>query len=175
MTRRDGTRWTGWLFMGGFAALALPGCPPDTCNTGSNMSAPRLAGGLESAGEAYRVRIVWDAGTGMGAGLPDAYFAAVSLGTSAGTPILRNDLIASVELTGPRELTVTFEEALDAAFLKQAGSVAFRLYFPDRREFIACQHPGSEDSYHLDVSLAFDAQGNLQGAEMAEGRRLGPI
>jgi hypothetical protein len=159
-------------------AIALTGCPPvgpDTCNDGVNMTNPRLVNGLEQAGGRYQVRITWDAGTGRGAELPDEYFANVYLGGSSGAPVEQTELIASVAQTGPRELTVVFQQAVDADYLREHASISFRLFFPDRRGFIECRHPGSADRYVLDVLLTLDGSGVLQAAQLTEDVMLGPI
>lgn len=144
----------------------LAGCPADTCTPGDNMTNPRLVNGLETVNDQRQIRISWDPGTGAGETLPDAYFAAVNLGESAGLPLTQTALIRSVQLTSPRELTVIFQDPFNPA---SAGDVIFRLYFPDRRDYVSCSHPGDADRYYLDVTLSFDPAGNLNASTLQEG------
>jgi len=153
-------------------AVLIPGCPPDTCTQGDNMTDPRLVNDLEPANGASQVRITWDPGTGVGADLPDAYFSAVNLGESAGTPITQSDLIRSVQLTASRELTVTFQDTFVPATV---GMANFRLFFPDRRDFITCSHPGDTDRYFLDVTLELTPEGTVRNAALEQGKQLGEI
>ncbi len=47
------------------------------------------------------------------------------------------------------------------SYLQQQNSLHLKLLFPDRREFIACRHPGMNDRYFLDVTLTFTEESTL--------------
>jgi len=145
---------------------------PDTCTDGENMTDPRIVAGLEPAPGGSAMRITWDPGTSAGAQLPSDYFAAVKL--SAETAPEVQSLIPSVTLTGERELSVRFR-TLGAYLDTHGNALDFTLAFPDRRDFISCVHPGMSDEYRLKVQLRFNAQRQLEHAELAEQVSLGDI
>lgn len=156
------------------ATLACGGDEPgsDSCSAGGNMTNPRLVAGLETAPGGSTMRITWEPGTSQGAALPSEYFAQVQV--SRGTAEEVRALIPSVSLTGERELTVRFRTLgpyLDA----HGNALDFALTFPDRRGFISCSHPGMDDEYLLKVHLQFDAQKQLERAELNEHVSYGDI
>lgn len=160
----------------GTAACALlfgSGCIffPDTCNDGFNMTDPRVENGVESDATGLFVRIAWDEGTGTGGELPSSYFAAAVL-----EPFNEPDPLAeSVDLTAARELTVRFDSGVTAQTFADANSTSFSLTFPDRRDFIDCMHPGSQDQYLLNVTLNFDDAGDIQTTLFEQRFIPGPI
>jgi hypothetical protein len=156
------------------ATLACGGDEPrsDTCTAGENMTSPRVVAGLELAPGGSLMRITWEPGTSVGAELPSEYFAAVQL--SGETKPEVQGLIPSVSLTGERELTVRFRN-LGPYLSTHDNTLDFTLSFPDRRHFISCGHAGMDDEYLLRVHLRFDAQQQLEHAELVEHVSLGDI
>jgi hypothetical protein len=155
-------------------ALACGGDGPgsDSCISGANMTNPRVVAGLETAPGGSTLRITWEPGTSQGAALPSEYFAQVRVYEETAEEV--RALIPSVSLTGERELTVRFRTL--GPYLDAHGNVLdFSLAFPDRRSFISCSHPGMDDEYLLKVHLQFDAQKQLERAELAEHVSYGDI
>jgi hypothetical protein len=154
--------------------LACGGDEPrsDTCTAGENMTNPRVVSGLEPAPGGSLMRIAWEPGTVVGAQLPSEYFAAVQLAAETKPEV--QGLIPSVTKTGERELTVRFRN-LGAYLDTHDRRLDFTLAFPDRRKFISCGHAGMDDEYLLRVHLQFNAQGQLERAELAQHVTLGDI
>lgn len=172
---RHQLRGMGWVaVLAALTALACGGdeSDADSCSSGGNMTDPRLVAGLEAAPGGSTLRITWDPGTGQGAGLSSDYFSQVRV--SDETPEEVRALIPSVTLTGERELTVRLRTL--GAYLEEHGNVLdFSLAFPDRRDFISCSHSGMDDEYQLKVHLQFDAQKQLERAELAEHMSSGKL
>ncbi len=147
----------------GVAALLIvvPGCKADTCSGGQNMTNPRVVGEFSAAASPPTLRIGWDAGTKLGALLPDAYFedVVVSWG-GAGA------LIEEVSLSSERELTVVFSSLGEP--LAERDELGFTLEFPDRAAHTSCAHGGMSDQYLLDVILHLDASGTLASADFTQ-------
>lgn len=133
----------------GCALLApLAACPPsygpDTCSGGENMSNVRLDPGAPPSPGAARVELLFDPGTGVGARLPDGYYAAAVAEDHQGAD--GGSVVSSVSLVTTGRLRLELERELGAG-------VGTRLRLPDRRQFIDCRHPGQEDRYYLDVAI----------------------
>jgi len=154
--------------------LACGGDEPrsDTCTAGENMANPRVVAGLEPAPGGSVMRITWEPGTSVGAQLPSEYFAAVQL--SGETKPEVQGLIPGVSLTAERELTVRFRN-LGPYLGTHDNALDFTLAFPDRRSFISCGHAGMDDEYLLRIHLQFNAQQQLEHAELVEHVSLGDI
>jgi hypothetical protein len=130
------------------------------------MTDPRLVDGIEETEEGYQIRIIWDPGTEQGASLPTGYFREVTIEDDLG-------VVSTVELTGEREITVTFDD-LDP-YLQSENSLQLTLLFPDRRDHISCRHAGMSDVYYLKVNLEFAEEGNLESSSFEQGVWRGPI
>lgn len=154
--------------------LACGGDEPrsDSCTAGENMTNPRLVAGLEPTAGGSLMRITWDRGTDLGAELPLDYFAQAQLSGETAAEV--QALIPSVTLTDERELTVRFRNL--GPYLEAHGNALdFTLAFPDRRKFVSCEHSGMDDAYMLKVHLQFDAQKQLERAELAEHVSFGDL
>ncbi|KFE66140.1 hypothetical protein DB31_1205 [Hyalangium minutum] len=154
--------------------LACGGDEPrsDSCSAGENMTNPRLVAGLEPAPGGSLMRITWDRGTDLGAELSSDYFAQAQLAGETAEEV--RALIPSVTLTGERELTVRFR-TLGPYLENHQNALDFTLVFPDRRKFVSCEHAGMDDAYMLKVHLQFDAQKQLERAELAEHVSFGDL
>jgi hypothetical protein len=144
----------------------------DTCSAGDNMTNPRLGSGFDLGAPAPEFRVLWDAGTGRGAELPDHYFDSVRLAQDLGAQI--KALVQSVEHSAPREIAVRFDGEALAAFLETQNTVKLTLEFRDRATVLDCSHPGMADVYLLDVTLVFQGD-TLSSSQVAERKRLGAI
>lgn len=154
--------------------LACGGDGPrsDSCTAGKNMMNPRLVAGLEPAPGGSLMRITWEPGTDLGAELPLDYFARAQLSGETSAEV--QALIPSVTLTDERELTVRFRNL--GPYLESHQNVLdFTLAFPDRRSFVSCEHAGMDDVYLLKVHLQFDAQKQLERAELVEQVSFGDL
>jgi hypothetical protein len=144
----------------------------DTCSAGDNMTNPRLGAGFDPGVSDPELRVLWDAGTGRGAELPDHYFDSVRLSIDLGAQI--KALVQSVVHSAPREITVHFDGQALAAFLETENTVELTLEFRDRATVLDCSHPGMADVYFLDVTLVFQG-GALSSSRVTERKRLGAI
>ena len=147
--------------------VVLPGCKADTCSGGANMTDPRVLGEFSAASTTPTLRIGWDAGTELGALLPDAYFEDVVVGGGDD-----GALIETVSYTSERELTVVFG-SLEAS-LAERDALSFTLEFPDRALHTNCTHGGMSDTYLLAVTLHFDGSGTLEAADLTQNVLYGP-
>lgn len=149
------------------ASALLHGCtdgsttPVDTCNDGETFQELHLVSGLETIDGKDAVRIGWAPGPGRAQELPQDYFADVQAGEGADT----------ATLTGENELTVVLG---NIEVPPPSSTVTFTLYFPDRRGYIDCTHPGAPDDYLLTVDLHFDATSVFTHAEFTEVWNPGP-
>lgn len=149
------------------SASSTSGGTEDSCTGGDNMTDPRIEGGVEQGSIGAEIRILWDLGTGHGAELPSSYFDIITIeGSDAAA-------VAQAKHTAPMEITVTFADL--AASLAIQSSLSFTLVFPDRREHIACSHPGMPDRYLLDVTLTFDQNSQIESSELTQHVQLGDI
>lgn len=147
--------------------LILPSCNADTCSGGQNMTDPRVLGDFFVASTTPTLRIGWEAGTELGALLPDAYFAEVVVSSDGDGALIEN-----VSYSNERELTVVFTNL--AGTLDERDALSFTLEFPDRGLHTNCTHGGMADHYLLDVTLVFDESQALQSAIFTQSVRYGP-
>ena len=143
----------------------------DNCNGGNAMSEPTVAQDFDATVAAPMLSLTWSAGTGLGANLPAAYFDEVMVAPETDAAV--QGLISGVAHTAEREIVVTFDDL--SSFLMSQSQLSFTLQFPDRRQFIACKHPGMADRYLLDVQLSFDSDGVLTDQELTQSVSLGDI
>lgn len=141
----------------------------DSCTAGDNMTDPRVAAGFDPQANEPELRVLWEAGTGRGAELPDRYFDNVRFFTEAGMGIVQ-----SVVHSAPRELTVRFDGDGLAAFLETHTELKITLEFGDRTTVLDCTHPGMADAYYLDVFLVIDG-GTLASSRTNQRTQLGAI
>ncbi len=151
-------------FLGCSSPAPCTGClQEDTCSGGNNMTSPVLANGIENGEAGPFLRILWEAGDSIGEMLPAAYFdrAAVSEQTDA---TLARD--AQIQHTAERELLVRVPALTDYSRNHESATISFA--FPDRRDFIECSHPGSDDRYELAMTLHFDASAALTRVDVQQ-------
>jgi hypothetical protein len=165
---------TRWLLAIALLTLAL-GCSDgpgeDSCNGGDAMSTPLVAQDFDATAAAPTLSLTWSAGTGRGAQLPASYFDDVMVAPE--TDAVVRGLITGVTHTAAREIVVTFIDLSN--FLTSQSQLSFTLQFPDRRQFIDCQHPGMADRYLLEVTLSFDSNGALTDQQLTQRAELGDI
>jgi hypothetical protein len=130
------------------------------------MTDPRLVDGVDETEAGHRIRIAWDPGTEQGGALPVDYFREVTVEDDLG-------VVHTVELTGEREITVSFGD-LDS-YLQSENSLQLTLLFPDRRDHISCRHAGMSDIYYLKVNLVFTEEGDLDSSSLEQGVWRDPI
>jgi hypothetical protein len=134
------------------------------------MTSPRVEGAFDTSADEPVLRIVWDRGTGDAQALPASYFDAPEVDSSELQ--VRTVLKGVVDHPTDRELDVHFGPLKD--FLANNSQLSFFLAFPDRRGFIECGHPGTDDSYYLNVTLTFSS-GALANSELHESIARGGI
>lgn len=156
-------------------ATLLAGCGflfQDTCSGGQNMTEPYVAEPFDAFAPAPELAIGWSLGTGPGAYLPETYFEAVHFAYGAHEPDVAA-LLLDVRHDAPGRIVVTFAPLAD--YLASSTGLAFDLEFPDRRRYISCRHPASDDRYLLRVDLGFGAGGTVESVTFEERVILGPF
>ncbi len=134
---------------------------PDDCGGGDNMSDLHL----RHDSVASSITIGWSIGTGRGAELPPAYFAAGAL-----SPRTDPQMAANIE-----ELRIFPADGGGGTIIAVGvdSPVPGRLVidFPDRRDFINCTHPGMDDVWWLqvDVTIGVDVEATFtQGVDLGD-------
>ncbi len=134
------------------------------CDEGWTMTSARLVGAPEQNGANTNVHLAWDRGEGDAADLPASYYqkAALKEGTIA----------VGIETTGERKMVVSLAGAPSA----HAGKTeTFTLLFPDRRDFISCKHPATDDIYRVTVTITFSSDAASATAVFEESVAYAPI
>jgi hypothetical protein len=157
------------ILVGALAALAATGCAP-TC-ADPTMSDPASAtwsttGAVPSpsggAGPVTTVLVRWSA---LGPDrLPPSYYGLVEVrpAMDAGT------LVASVAVTGPRELSVQLRDL--EVFLASSTRLELELTLPDPRESTRCSHWGGPDAFAVPLTLEFDRTAHTVSASFGAMR-----
>lgn len=137
------------VLIGCVLVAPLAACPPsygpDTCSGGENMSNVRLDPGTPPSPSSTRVDFLFDPGTGVGARLPESYYAAAVAEDRQGAD--GGSVVSDVSLVSTGHLRLGLQRELGTG-------MGTRLRFPDRRKFIDCRHPGQDDWYFLDLSIS---------------------
>jgi len=134
------------------SVFVMKGCfDKDTCNRNATFSSMHALAGAQDSIAAPRVEVFWS----QGEALPLRYFTQIKIEQATNDPYGRPwqndwrmlDSIQVVEL-GKFSLRLKTSLAPDSTKLLQLHFV-----LPDRRGYIDCDHPGSPDSYGLDLSF----------------------
>lgn len=134
-------------------------CQKDTCNvevTFQNMEATLQAPALDT----LALDLHWK----KGAPLPESYFQKIFLITGSkdyyGNSWVNDfTLVDRIAVTSDSSATVFWTAG---SSLPTQRPLELHLQFPDRRGYLACDHPGSADAYYLDIQLKLgDANGTL--------------
>ena len=132
--------------------LLCSGClAENTCSDGATWQNPQIINGIESDENTSFVRLSWETGRL----LPDEYFESIKVRC----PDTDVCLDTPPEYTTPNVLKVF----LKTSELPQlyAHSFELQLEFSDRREFIDCTHPGTNDRYFVSVYIYLDEYGDI--------------
>ncbi len=113
--------------------LGCGGCPD-----------PQFSGHSSTSWTQSGLVVRWEATPGDD--IPDAYYAKAWVKPAPGTTV------KSVKITGPRELTI---EVDDVDRLRQGHSpFVFQLSYPDQRGYVPCGHPGMNDGFSTQLTVA---------------------
>lgn len=134
-------------------------CLPDDCGDGDTFREVRVEDAVDGS-----LTVTWSRGDGYGAALQASYFeeAVVDL---TGDPSVAT--LTSATFEAPR----TFHLAVDGP---REGTSVVSLRLPDRLGYTECTHPGTGDSWFLELALRFEA-GKLVSFESSERRSFGPL
>ena len=152
------------------------GC--DTCNNGETFVNPRIASGFEQAEDQIYLVIEWDQGPDRASDLPEEYFSSVSL-IEGGVCLESSSneecmaLYYGALYSDSYQYTVFFSESVPE--IMASSSFEFKIYLPDRRQYIDCRHPGSDDSYSLLGTIFLDDTGEIIESSFIEELSLGHI
>lgn len=146
--------------------VATTACSTEnTCLPGNAMTNPKILDRPQAALLGARLRIGWDPGTGRGAELPRAYFAAGKVKSTDrdvgpdGPPIEE-----TIEAVADREIVVTVRTN------GLRGALRFTIEFPDRKQYISCTRGETVDQYGLRVDAEFAADGSITKSTVTEIR-----
>lgn len=142
-----------------WSAAVFSTCQKDTCN--AEVTFLQMEAALRvSAPDSVAIDLHWE----NAASLPEAYFQKIFLITGAkdyyGKPWV-NDfaLVDRIQVTSDTTATIVWAAG---TVLPTQRPLELHLQFPDRRGYLACEHPGSADAYYLDIQMKLDnASGNL--------------
>lgn len=151
-------------------ALAACSSADDTCTGGDNMSNPRIADGFDPRAATPELQLLWDRGTGPGAGLPASYFDAVRV--SDRRP--GHERVVSATHVAAQEIRIRLSAVAGAAYLEDDVDLSFTLEFPDRELALDCTHPGTSDSYLVEITLQL-RHGTLAGSSVRQTVQFGDI
>jgi hypothetical protein len=85
-------------------------------------------------------------------------------------------IVLAVQPTGVRELTLGVDPARLDAFLRTHKDLNLWLRFNDTRGAVKCSHPGMFDTYIVELTLSFDASGQVARASFSNVSILpGPL
>lgn len=131
------------------------------------MTNPRIVGRPQAMLAGAQLRIGWDVGTGRGAELPRAYFAAGKV-KSAGRDIGPDgpEIEETIEATGDREIVITLRSSPDSI----RGALRFEIEFPDRKSYVSCTRGESIDQYGLKVDAEIGPDGSVAKSTLTEIR-----
>ena len=149
----------------------LTSCLTDNCTQGTTMTDPRVVNSFNGLEETPQLVITWDPGTERGSALPDSYFEVVRLNCSYSFQNCPFSSLtdASYDAT-TKSITVSFSDLSE--YLNSNDTLQFALEFPDRQQYINCEHPGSADRYYTQVTLNFN-NGEFVDAEFVEFLQAG--
>ncbi|MBM4776913.1 MAG: hypothetical protein GQE15_04345 [Archangiaceae bacterium] len=134
----------------------------DTCPRANNFEQVSLVS--EPAADAGVLSLSF---TRSAVNLPDPYFAAASPGALNGLEQPDAGWVV------PTSVGFSTPDRLDVALPRPVGDVVkFRLGFPDRRKFIQCSHPGSDDFFLLEVGFDRAASPTFKWSQSVD---IGPI
>lgn len=134
----------------------------DTCPRANNFEQVSLTN--EPAVDAGVLSLTF---TRSAANLPDPYYAAATPDVLSSTERLDAGWVV------PTRVIFSSPDRLDVSLPRPVGdTVKFRVGFPDRRKFIQCSHPGSDDSFLLEVGFDRAAMPTFSWTQRAD---LGPI
>ena len=124
-------------------------CNKDTCNdieTFVEMDANLLADT-----SSVKLELQWTQGKFLPKSYFDAYFIYEAPQDRFGIA-WQNDfeLIDTLTMISTTGLNIELSEEAETNLPRD---VFLHFIFPDRRQFIGCDHPGSNDDYHLDISF----------------------
>ncbi len=146
---------------------------PDNCEGGQTMSDLRLDPAVPLEAGSQAVQLLYSAGTGRGAELPAAYFQSPTPmeptpAGAAGFPTQPSQDVSSIVAPDAGTLRLMLTRPLGA------GVVVMAL-FPDRRDFISCQHPGMSDAYYVRINVTPQSGDGGYTVSSQESVRLGAL
>ena len=144
-----------WSLMALAAALSYAALG---CST--SCPDPRFAGPVKATWSPRAVVVTWPATPGDR--LPDPYYASAELQMAGDA----GAAVKGVRSTGPRELTIEIDDV--EAQARSSPRLDIDLGFPDQRSFIACTHPGRDDSFSVRLALNFDPAAHTVSASFGE-------
>ncbi|MBX2926818.1 MAG: hypothetical protein KF852_03185 [Saprospiraceae bacterium] len=157
------------------AICPFSACTKDTCN-GEPTFRDMTVNTLDSTQTTLSVELQW----GKGKDLPKAYFEQIHLITgSVGHDFSnwKNDFVRvnNTLIQTDTSLRIVLHRNLINI---PRDTVDLHYQLPDRRGFVDCDHPGSNDSYFLDLQLLFSTETGRISASLLTWRETlqkGPI
>lgn len=137
-------------------ASANSGCRKDTCNKEPSFQTLEAADTLTAAGNIYDLRLQFTPGQQ----LPAAYYRAATLSRATQDPYGKpwnNDFVL-VQAFDADDKTLIVHLLADSLKSDQR-SLNIHFIFPDRKDYIDCDHPGGPDKYYLDIACVFTRSG----------------
>ena len=149
--------------------FAFASCGRDTCNqkigdTFNSIEKPEILSTNDSN------LVLFDLSISTNSSLPTEYF-------EAGTLFNIQDTASKVDsISISNSFIKFFIVQVDLPTIENTKSVSYTLFFPDRRDYIDCVHPGSSDAYELNINYSIhNSSGiyDISDFEWEENHRAG--
>ena len=137
-------------------ASANSGCLKDSCNKEPTFLSMEAADTLEASGNMYDMKITFT----QGQILPAAYYKAATVSRAGLDPYGKpwNNEFALVQGFNADDKALVLHIIGDSLKTGQQ-TLNIHFIFPDRKDYVDCDHPGGPDKYYLDIACTLTGSG----------------
>ena len=137
-------------------ASANSGCLKDSCNKEPTFLSMEAADTLEASGNMYDMKITFT----QGQILPAAYYKAATVSRAGLDPYGKpwNNDFALVQGFNADDKALVLHIIGDSLKTGQQ-TLNIHFIFPDRKDYVDCDHPGGPDKYYLDIACTLTGSG----------------
>ena len=144
------------LLLSTLLASANSGCLKDSCNKEPTFLSMEAADTLEASGNMYDMKITFT----QGQILPAAYYKAATVSRAGLDPYGKpwNNDFALVQGFNADDKALVLHIIGDSLKTGQQ-TLNIHFIFPDRKDYVDCDHPGGPDKYYLDIACVLTPSG----------------
>ena len=137
-------------------ASANSGCLKDSCNKEPTFLSMEAADTLEASGNMYDMKITFT----QGQILPAAYYKAATVSRAGLDPYGKpwNNDFALVQGFNADDKALVLHIIGDSLKTGQQ-TLNIHFIFPDRKDYVDCDHPGGPDKYYIDIACTLTGSG----------------